>query len=232
MIRFWPARPRGWRQSPTTDHLVPAGVSLKTQQLYALVFATRYLDLLFTFISLYNRQEPERPCRTLPSSDAPPPDPCSVMKIVFLGATFKIVHYMMYDKVVRSTYDKEHDSFRSEYIVGPCAVLALLLHSQFNFVEASPPEGVVLRRRAPTPSCPLLQVLWTFSIYLEALAILPQLVVLQRTKNIDNLTGNYVFLLGSYRALYILNWIWRWDDLAGTRARPLPARPFFARAGT
>lgn len=40
------------------------------------------------------------------------------------------------------------------------------------------------------------QILWTFSIYLEAVAILPQLVMLQRTQNIDNLTGNYVFLLG------------------------------------
>lgn len=41
-----------------------------------------------------------------------------------------------------------------------------------------------------------LQVLWTFSIYLEAVAILPQLILLQRTQNIDNLTGNYVALLG------------------------------------
>lgn len=44
--------------------------------------------------------------------------------------------------------------------------------------------------------CDLSQILWTFSIYLEAVAILPQLVLLQRTQNIDNLTGNYVFLLG------------------------------------
>ncbi len=40
------------------------------------------------------------------------------------------------------------------------------------------------------------QMLWTFSIYLESVAILPQLVMLQRGQNIDNLTGNYVFLLG------------------------------------
>jgi hypothetical protein len=40
------------------------------------------------------------------------------------------------------------------------------------------------------------QVMWTFSIYLEAVAILPQLVLLQRTRNIDNLTGQYVFFLG------------------------------------
>lgn len=31
---------------------------------------------------------------------------------------------------------------------------------------------------------------------MEAVAILPQLVLLQRTQNIDNLTGNYVFMLG------------------------------------
>ncbi|URE22783.1 ubiquitin carboxyl-terminal hydrolase, partial [Musa troglodytarum] len=53
-------------------------------------------------------------------------------------------------------------------------------------------------------------VMWAFSLYLEAVAILPQLVLLQRTKNIDNLTGQYVFLLGAYRAFYIFNWIYRY----------------------
>jgi ER lumen protein retaining receptor len=37
--------------------------------------------------------------------------------------------------------------------------------------------------------CHSTEVLWTFSIYLEAVAILPQLVMLQRTKNVDTLTG-------------------------------------------
>ncbi|XP_028118214.1 ER lumen protein-retaining receptor-like [Camellia sinensis] len=53
------------------------------------------------------------------------------------------------------------------------------------------------------------KVLWTFSLYLEVVAILPQLVLLQHSRNIDNLTGNYIFLLGAYRALYIINWIYR-----------------------
>lgn len=49
----------------------------------------------------------------------------------------------------------------------------------------------------------VLQILWAASIYLEAVAILPQLVLLQRSSNIDNLTGTYVFLLGFVlRALY------------------------------
>lgn len=48
------------------------------------------------------------------------------------------------------------------------------------------------------------QVMWTFSLYLEAVAILPQLILLQRTRNIDNLTGQYVFLLGYDNSLTTL----------------------------
>ena len=60
-----------------------------------------------------------------------------------------------------------------------------------------------------SPGFNLMEMLWVFSIYLEAVAILPQLVVLQRYGEVENLTGNYILLMGSYRALYILNWIWR-----------------------
>ena len=42
----------------------------------------------------------------------------------------------------------------------------------------------------------MLQILWTFSLYLEAVAILPQLLLLQQTRNIDNYTGYYILLLG------------------------------------
>lgn len=55
-----------------------------------------------------------------------------------------------------------------------------------------------------------LQVLWQASIYLEAVAVLPQLTLIMRTRNVDNLTSNYMALLGSYRAFYILNWIYRY----------------------
>mmetsp|Transcript_13136 Transcript_13136/g.35756 ORF Transcript_13136/g.35756 Transcript_13136/m.35756 type:complete len:215 (+) Transcript_13136:169-813(+) len=141
------------------------GVSLKTQELYALVFFTRYLDLFTNYVSLYN----------------------TLMKLVFLIATFSIVYLMRYDKVIKVTYDRESDTFRHVFLVVPCLLLAVIFHN----------EG-------------LLEILWAFSIFLEAVAILPQLILLQRTQNIDNITGNYVFLLGSYRAFYILNWIYRY----------------------
>ncbi|CAK9210855.1 unnamed protein product [Sphagnum troendelagicum] len=143
-----------------------AGISLKTQELYALVFATRYLDLFTVFLSLYN----------------------TVMKLIFLGSSFSIVWYMRNHKVVRQTYDKDHDTFRHYFLVIPCFFLALLVNYKLTVRE----------------------VLWAFSVYLEAVAILPQLVLLQRTRNVDNLTGNYVFLLGAYRGLYLVNWVYRY----------------------
>ncbi|KAK9180430.1 hypothetical protein WN943_029639 [Citrus x changshan-huyou] len=142
------------------------GISLKTQELYALVFATRYLDIFTNYISFYN----------------------TIMKLIFLGSSFSIVWYIKRHKIVHRSYDKDQDTFRHWFIVLPCLVLALLINERFTFKE----------------------VMWTFSLYLEAVAILPQLVLLQRTRNIDNLTGQYVFLLGAYRALYILNWIYRY----------------------
>ncbi|KAH9727972.1 hypothetical protein KPL70_008855 [Citrus sinensis] len=109
------------------------------------------------------------------------------MKLVFIGTSIAIVWYMRYHKVVKQTYNQDEDTFKHYFLILPSFVLALLIPHAFNSVE----------------------ILWTFSIYLEAVAILPQLVLLQRSRNIDNLTGNYVFLLGAYRALYILNWVYR-----------------------
>ena len=109
------------------------------------------------------------------------------MKLVFLGASFAILYQMRVPRAVRSTYDKAHDTFRTAFLVAPCALIALLTSTDRSFMELA----------------------WTFSIVLEAVAILPQLVLLQRTGNVDNLTGHYVAALGTYRGLYLLNWVWR-----------------------
>lgn len=54
-----------------------------------------------------------------------------------------------------------------------------------------------------------LQILWTFSIYLESVAIMPQLYMITRTGEAETITSHYLFALGLYRALYIANWVWR-----------------------
>jgi ER lumen protein retaining receptor len=45
---------------------------------------------------------------------------------------------------------------------------------------------------------------------LEAVAILPQLFMLQRRGEAETITAHYLFALGSYRGLYILNWVYRY----------------------
>ncbi|KAK1394554.1 ER lumen protein-retaining receptor [Heracleum sosnowskyi] len=96
------------------------------------------------------------------------------MKLIYLGNSFSIVWYIRRHKIVRRSYDKDQDTFRHYFLLVPCFLLVLFINERFTFKE----------------------VMWTFSLYLDAIAILPQLVLLQRTRNIDNLTGQYVFLLG------------------------------------
>ena len=55
----------------------------------------------------------------------------------------------------------------------------------------------------------ILKILWTFSIYLESVAILPQLHMIVKTGEAETITYHYLFALGLYRALYIANWAYR-----------------------
>ena len=56
----------------------------------------------------------------------------------------------------------------------------------------------------------VMEILWTFSIYLESVAILPQLFMVSKTGEAETITSHYLFALGSYRGLYILNWVYRY----------------------
>ncbi|CAG5059667.1 unnamed protein product [Parnassius apollo] len=141
-----------------------AGISGKSQILFAIVYTTRYLDLLTTYVSAYN----------------------TVMKIFFIVASYATV-YLMYVKF-KATYDHNHDTFRIEFLLIPSAILALLINREFTVLE----------------------VLWTFSIYLESVAILPQLFLVSKTGEAESITSHYLFALGSYRGLYLLNWIYRY----------------------
>jgi ER lumen protein retaining receptor len=141
-----------------------AGISGKSQILFLVVFVSRYLDLVTNFISLYN----------------------TTMKIFFIASAAATV-YLMYVKF-KATYDGNHDTFRIEFLLGPCALLAIVLNHEFSVME----------------------ILWTFSIYLESVAILPQLFMVSKTGEAESITSHYLFALGSYRALYILNWVYRY----------------------
>ena len=88
----------------------------------------------------------------------------------------------------KPTHDPNVDTFKSRYLLGGSAILAILFPYKYSLSE----------------------ILWTFSIWLESVAILPQLFLLQRTGEAETITTHYLFALGVYRALYIPNWIYRY----------------------
>lgn len=54
--------------------------------------------------------------------------------------------------------------------------------------------------------------IWDFSQVLESVCVLPQLLLLRQTTVPTVIDSGYILTLGSYRALYLLNWIWRGLD--------------------
>ena len=82
-----------------------AGISIKTQELYLLVFITRYLDLFTTFYSLYN----------------------TLMKILYISFTAYIIYMVRKTEPFKTNYDQLQDSFLHwQFAVAPCAVLAIV----------------------------------------------------------------------------------------------------------
>ena len=52
---------------------------------------------------------------------------------------------------------------------------------------------------------------WSFSIWLEAFAIIPQLDILRRNKEeVERFNLHYIAVLGLYRVFYLFNWINRY----------------------
>merc|ERR1719316_1689754 len=87
------------------------GVSCRMQEMYAIVFISRYLDLLWSFISVYN----------------------TVMKIIFITSTLYLIYLMRVKPPVATTYDRTADGFQYElYCLGPCAILALLVTEEYT----------------------------------------------------------------------------------------------------
>jgi len=120
----------------------------------------------------------------------------STYKIIFISSSAYIIYLMLND--YKPTHDPNIDTFKVQYLLVGSCLMALLLSHQYTFAE----------------------LLWTFSIWLESVAILPQLFMLQRTGEAETITTHYLFALGSYRALYIPNWLYRyfaegrWEPIA------------------
>ncbi|GHJ87846.1 hypothetical protein NliqN6_4248 [Naganishia liquefaciens] len=110
----------------------------------------------------------------------------AIMKIFFIGSSAYILYLMKFK--YRPTHDASLDTFRLDYLLPPVALMSIIFTYEY------------------TPS----EILWSFSIWLESVAILPQLFMLQRTGEAETITTHYLAALGLYRGLYIPNWIYRY----------------------
>lgn len=68
----------------------------------------------------------------------------------------------------------------------PCAVFALFLNKAFETVE----------------------VFCTFSVYLESVAIVPQVYLVSKAKQVESVVVSYVSCLGLYQGCYIMHWLY------------------------
>ena len=106
-----------------------------------------------------------------------------LFKIFYISTSATFV-FLMQTRLKR-TYNKKHDSFNI-YVLIIIGFILGFFTSKYREIS---------------------EILWTFSLWLESVAILPQLFLLRRTQRIDLLSTDYIFFLGLYRLFYILNWI-------------------------
>ena len=123
------------------------------------------------------------------------------MKLFFIGSSVYIVVLIQSFQKKNPIAYKEmvmNDTFKIQFLLIGASIMSLIFHHRFTLIE----------------------LLWSFSVWLESVAILPQLFMLSKMGKAPSLTVHYIFSLGIYRFLYIFNWIWRyysegkWDYIA------------------
>merc|ERR1711907_44985 len=108
-----------------------------------------------------------------------------VFKLTYI-ATAAIILGCFY--TLDKTYQRVNDTCNLSVIMLPCITAALLLTNEYSILE----------------------ILWTFSEFVEGFAMVPQYIFCYREKGQrDWGAGLYVISLGSYRVFYALNWIYK-----------------------
>lgn len=165
------------------------GVSVKTMQLYAAVHFFRCCSIL-----IYDGYLPfDRSGDWLYQA-------VEVASCITCAACAVLVLF-----VFNSTYDRKYDAFGNLapvphsagalWLLVPCALVASIAHPSLNnnwFTD----------------------VAWTLAMYLEAVAILPQLFMFQKKGGeVEAFTSHYVFLLGAARFLHFMFWVSSYHEL-------------------
>lgn len=114
-----------------------------------------------------------------------------ILKNFYIWSSIYIIVLMT--RVFARTREREKAWKWGAYAAGASLVAAPLVSLVFNGWKRST----------------FIEVLWTFSIILESVCVIPQLLLLRQTTVPTVIDSFYLVTLGSYRAFYLLNWIYR-----------------------
>eukprot|EP00752_Nemacystus_decipiens_P002556 g2397.t1 len=165
------------------------GVSMKSLQLYTVVFASRLVSVM--------QHEGYLPYDRSGDFVYHAAEICSL--IMAAGCV------VLMSTKLKSTYQKEVDSFGALhvptewgtlYIFVPCLLLAVVIHPTLNKHFLS-------------------DTAWTFSMYLESMAIVPQLFMFQKQAKgiVEVLVTHSTFALGLARILDMVFWMFSYKEL-------------------
>ena len=148
------------------------GLSYRTQEIYLVVFLSRYGFSLFNKIGHHN-------IYTL------------IMKVAFILGTAFTIYLVKFKRPHSLTFEWMHDKLPHYFTIYPlAAILTIIFH-------------VTISQNIFKIYC------WSFSVILEAFAMLPQLYMLREVSDLEVFSSKYVLCLGLYRLLYIFTWIQR-----------------------
>ncbi|MEN2496063.1 MAG: hypothetical protein MHMPM18_000632 [Marteilia pararefringens] len=105
------------------------------------------------------------------------------LKISYISIHSLLVYFIYYK--FYATSSKLEDNANLLYFLVPAAIIGFIF----------------------TPNYQPVKVLEYFSLALEAIAMIPQLMLLKKVREAEAITTHYIFLSGFYRVLYTLYWI-------------------------
>lgn len=169
-----------------------AGISLKTLELYALVFAARLSSILF-----YEGYLPY---------DSSGDWLYQLVEILALVCTISAIASVL---LMEDSYVPSEDGFGNYkhiptqlgpiLLIVPALILALLFHPSLN-------------KNTITDTA------WTFAAYLETVAVLPQFYMLQKlNKPVEEWASHFVFSLGLSRLFLFMFWFSSFHELSDRR---------------
>lgn len=174
------------------------GVSAKTLQLYSLVFFFRLTSII--------RHEGYLP---YDRSGDWLYHLIEIMSLIFTASAFWACRGPF-----KSTYEADTDKFGefhvprgygAVYLAIPVLIVAMMLHPSLNADFFS-------------------DVAWTYAMYLESVALIPQLYMFQKQANgiVELLTAHFVAALGFGRVMELIFWVHSYHELATTTGSKLP----------